>query len=160
MRWDGLGWIHRWEGVGGKEGVSLMHNFHFHVLVAGRFEPTSFLSQISCKENIYVQQLYQTQQSLWLSGSILSHEINFPGSNPTQSYCVHVKFKVNWYTFGAGDFWRNQIFIRKMTIFFCESEGKFAFFLMRYFCELNDLENFEKMYRWQGDSNPHHSCPI
>ena len=36
MRWDGLGWIHRWEGVGGKEGVSLMHNFHFHVVVAGR----------------------------------------------------------------------------------------------------------------------------
>ena len=54
MRWDGLGWIHRREGVGGKEGVSLMHNFHFHVLVAGRFEPTSLLSHVSCEEKIYI----------------------------------------------------------------------------------------------------------
>ena len=129
MRWDGLGWIHRWKGVGGKkEGVSLMHNFHFHAVVAGRFEPISLLYHVSCDENIYMQQLYQTQQSLWLSGRIHSHEINFPGSNPTQSYCVHVEFKGNWYTFGPGVFWRKQVIIRKMTIFFVKVKENLQFF--------------------------------
>ena len=35
-------------------------------------------------------------------------------------------------------------FYEKNDYLFCESEGIFAFFLMQYFCELNDLENFEK----------------
>ena len=74
-----------------------------------------------------MQQLYQTQQSLWLSGSILSHEINFPGSNPMQSYCVHVEFKEKWYTFGAGGFWRKQLVIRKMTIFFVKVKENLYF---------------------------------
>ena len=98
------------------------------VLVAGRFEPTSLLDHLSCDEKIYMQQLYQTQQSLWLSGRIHSHEINFPGSNPTQSYCVHVEFKGNWYTFGPGAFWRKQVIIRKMTIFFVKVKENLHFF--------------------------------
>ena len=97
-------------------------------LVAGRFEPTSLLDHLSCDENIYMQQLYQTQHSLWLSGSFLSYEINFPGSNPTQSYCVHVEFKGNWYTFGPGVFWRKQVIIRKMTIFFVKVKENLHFF--------------------------------
>ena len=97
-------------------------------MVAGRFEPTSLLSLLSCYKKIYMQQLYQAQQSLWLSGSFLSHEINFPGSNPTQSYCVHVEFKGMWYTFGAGGFWCKQLFIRKMTIFFVKVKENLHFF--------------------------------
>ena len=34
-------------------------------------------------------------------------------------------------------------FYEKNDYLFRESEGKFAFFVMRYFCELHDLENFE-----------------
>ena len=92
-----------------------------------------------------MQQLYQTQQSLWLCGSILCHERTFPGSNPTQSYCVHVEFKGNWYTVGPGVFWPKQVIIRKMTIFFVKVKENLHF-LMRYFCELHDLENFEKSF--------------
>ena len=103
-----------------------------------------------------MQQLYQTQQSLWLSGRILSHEINIPGSNPTQSYCVHVEFKGNWYTFGPGVFWPKQVsHFSDNNLFglFRESEGKFAFLLMRYFCELHDLKNFEKNFFFHIPSN-------
>ena len=58
----------------------------------------------------------------------LSHEICLPGSNPTQSYCEHVEFKGSWYTFGAGGFWRKQLFIRKTTIFFVKVKENLHFF--------------------------------
>ena len=92
-----------------------------------------------------MQQLYQTQQSLWVSGRILSHEINFPGSNPTQSYCVHVEFKGNWYTFGPGVFWRKQVIIRKMTIFFVKVKENLHFF-NAIFLRITRFKKFRKKF--------------
>ena len=92
-----------------------------------------------------MQQLYQTQQSLWLSGRIHSHEINFPGSNPTQSYCVHVEFKGNWYTFGPGVFWPKQVIIRKMTIFFVKVKENLHFF-NAIFLRITRFKKFRKKF--------------
>ena len=44
-------------------------------------------------------------------------------------------------------------YYQKNDYLFRESEGKFAIFLMRYFCELHDLKNFEKNFFLHIPSN-------